>query len=232
MNYAQAMLGINEGRGAGIIDARDLPVLLNVVGLLAGSNSWTVSDEAELKAWFEKYLTWLLESRNGISESKVKNNHGTWYDLQVVSVALYLGKTEWIKEYLNNALSRLTIQIEPDGRQPNELTRTNALHYSTFNLAAWFKIAALAENLGMDLWNYTTPDGRSFRLALDWLIPYATGEQKWPYQQISEYKKKEMYDLLLQAAIHYGGSYYSTAQKIKEDTGDVVTDIFYDKLVQ
>jgi hypothetical protein len=230
LNYAQAMMGLNDGRGAGIIDARDFPSLLNVAGLLAGSKSWTMKDESELRAWFERYFTWLLESANGLSEHNVRNNHGTWYDLQVLSAAFYLGKTEWAREYLNTTLLRLSVQVEPDGRQPFELTRTNALHYSTFNIAAWFKLAALAENMGMDMWNYTTPDGRSLKTALDWLIPYGTGEKEWPYQQISDYKKEELYDLLLQAAIHYGGNYYVTAQKLKEDNGNGITEIFYDRL--
>ena len=125
---------------------------------------------------------------------------------------------------------RIPVQIEPDGRMPLELSRTNALHYNTFAIEAWFKTATLADYLGMDLWNYTTTDGRSFHKAFNWLLPYATGEMKWEYQQINEYKKKTIYKLLLQAANHYGGNYYRQAQKVKDGSDNTITDIFYDKM--
>ena len=230
LNYAQAIMGLNEGRASGMIDACELTTLLNAVELLAGSVSWTTTQDLKLKEWFEQYYTWLLESKNGIAERKNKNNHGPWYDQQIVAVALYLGKKDWAKEYLNNTILRIPVQIEPDGRMPLELSRTNALHYNTFAIEAWFRTATLADYLGMDLWNYTTTDGRSFHKAFNWLLPYATGEMKWEYQQINEYKKKTIYKLLLQAANHYGGNYYQQAQKVKDGSDNTITDIFYDKM--
>ncbi|MFX9684505.1 alginate lyase family protein, partial [Acinetobacter baumannii] len=79
-------------------------------------------------------------------------------------------------------------QIEADGKQPEELSRTLSLWYSTFNLQAWFSLAGIAEQKGVDLWNYQTADNRSLRKAFDYLLPYALNEKPWPHQQISEYK--------------------------------------------
>jgi len=59
----------------------------------------------------------------------------------------------------------------------------------------------LGENVGLDLWNLRTPDGRSMHKALDYLVPIVTGEQKWPYQQIIEFKAAEISPLLAVAAV-------------------------------
>ncbi|ODO00278.1 hypothetical protein I350_06908 [Cryptococcus amylolentus CBS 6273] len=39
--------------------------------------------------------------------------------------------------------------------------------------------------LNVDLWNYCGPDGQSIKGAIDFLIPYATGSQVWPYEELN-----------------------------------------------
>jgi len=45
-------------------------------------------------------------------------------------------------------------------------------------------LARLGEHMNVDLWHYETPDGRSIRKALDYLMPFGVNGIKWPYQQI------------------------------------------------
>ena len=230
LKYAQAVKGVNDGRGTGLIETVGFSTVLNTVGLLDGSTSWTKKDKNHLNAWFSDYLTWMLESKNGKAEHKSKNNHGIWYDMQIVSIELFLGKKEMAKEYLTSTVNRVKEQIEPDGKQPLELARTKALSYSTFSLEAWFKTATLADNIGVDIWHYSTADGRSMKKAFDWLIPYAMGDKKWEYKQIQSYSKKTLYRLLLQASDKYQDAhYYDLAMKIKDKESNTVMDIFYNK---
>lgn len=209
MNYAQSVAGKNEGRGSGIIDVHGLPVIIDAVTLLNGSNNWGDKEQTEIKKWFEDYLTWLVDSKNGKDESKAKNNHGTWYDVQVTSVALFTGKNDIAKKIVNESLKkRIALQVEPDGKQPLELVRTTSLHYSMFNLEALFQLAKLAEQTSIDLWNYKTEDGRGIKTALDFLVPYLGNEKKWEYKQIKEFDINKHYSLLVRAYLVYKDKKY------------------------
>ena len=179
LRYAQAIPGRSSGRGAGIIETHNLPELLDAVAMLNRSKNWDPSNRRALQDSFQAYLVWLLESREGQAEARAQNNHGSWYDVQVASYALFIGQNELAKKVLNEfPTKRIAKQIEPDGRQPRELERTQAWNYSLFNLEALFDAASIADKLGMDLWNYETQDKRGIRKALDWLLPFATRCQK------------------------------------------------------
>jgi hypothetical protein len=204
LQYAQAVTGVNNGRGIGIIESRSLTRVVDSVGLLEGSKSWTDLDDRGVKEWFAKYLQWLQESANGRAEAAAANNHGTYYDVQVVSFALFLGKKEWATEVVKAARTkRIAVQIEPDGRQPLELGRTRAWGYSVGNLSGLVLLATLGDGLGVDLWSYQTPDGRSIRKALDYLVPFAMNQKKWPYQQLGEWPPEALYPVMRRASIKY-----------------------------
>ena len=204
LQYAQAIPGINTGRGIGLIETRGLADVVDAIGLLSGSKSWTAADQRGLEDWYGKFLQWLLESKNGQDESAAKNNHGTYYDVQTATFALFLGKKELATRILETAkLKRIALQIEPDGRQPLELVRTKAWSYSNGNLDGLMLLARLGENVGVDLWNYQTKDGRSIRRALEYLYPFAIGEQKWTYQQLGEWPPQSLFPLLRRASAHF-----------------------------
>jgi hypothetical protein len=152
--------------------------------------------------WFHRYLDWLLTSKHGRDEARTRNNHGTWYDVQVASFALFVGKDDVAREVLRKAAGRrIAAHIEPDGRQPHELARTKSWSYSTMNLRGLFALAALAERVDVDLWGYESPDGRSLRKALDYLVPFAVAEKQWPHKQIRKLRPASLAPLLRRAAI-------------------------------
>ena len=204
LQFAQGIPGINTGRGIGLIETRGLTRVVDAVGLLAGSKAWTNADQRGLENWFGKFLLWMLDSKNGKDESAAKNNHGTYYDVQVVSFALFVGKTDLARQILQTVGSkRIAVQIEADGRQPLELARTRGWGYSVGNLEGLMLLARLGEDVDVDLWQYKTRDGRSIRKALEFLLPYAFGEQKWPYQQLGEWPPQMLFPLIRRAAGHY-----------------------------
>lgn len=219
LRYGQGVPGINEGRGIGIIETRELPELLDGVSLIAASPAWTSADQTRLEAWMRAYATWLIESPHGQEEAKNGNNHETWYNAQVAALAVWTGQTELARRHVEAGRRCVAAQIEPDGRQPRELERTNAWHYSAFNLEAFFDLATLGDRVGVDLWRYRTPDGRSLRQALDFLVPFAAGDRKWTYPEIAGFKADAIHDLLRTAAIAWNApDYRALADRVGRDS--------------
>ena len=213
LEFGQAIPGVCDGRGIGIIETTPFATeLIDSISLLLSSSRLTQEDFDGLRSWFSQYLDWLLQSPNGLDEQQMHNNHGTTYDVQVTVFSLFVGKDRIARDTLASvAQKRIIPQIESDGRQPHELTRTNALGYSTMNLGLLFNLAEVAAQLGMDLWHFESSDNRSIRQALDWLIPFWVGQQAWPYQQISTFETDKAHNLLCRGALAYGSSAYKRA---------------------
>lgn len=229
LNHAQLRMGIDTGVSTGIIDTHELPKVTDAIELLSSSKSWTKADEQGLRQWFSEYLKWMLTSKNGKKESEAKNNHGTFYDVQIVAIGLFCGENDVADKMLQSTFSRLANQIEPDGKQPLELERTMAMSYSTFNLEAWSLLANAAETRGVDLWHYQTADGRSIKKAIDYLLPFVIDGKKWEYQQINAYKTYDFYRLLLIAADKFKDeNYRRQADKIKDSNKNIFTKLFYE----
>ena len=210
LEYAQFIPGVNTGRGIGLIETRGLTRVVDAIGLLKGSKALTNEDEHNLKVWFGTFLQWMLDSKNGREESVAKNNHGTYYDVQVVSYALFVDREDLAKQVIEQARQkRIATQIEPDGRQPLELARTKAWSYSNGNLDGLMELATLGQAVGFDLWRFQTNDGRSIRKALDFLTLIAVGVKKWQYQEIGGGVKPEtLFPLMRRAAVVYRDKTY------------------------
>ena len=204
LDYAQFIPGVNDGRGIGLIETRALTRVVDTVGLIAGSTAWRPEDDRGVHGWFAAFLGWMRESRNGRDESAAKNNHGSFYDVQIASYALFLDRHAVAADVVGRALDRrIAVQIAPDGRQPLELARTNAWGYSVMNLDGLTELAVLGDRAGVDLWHAATPGGASIRRAILFLAPYALGEKPWGFAQISGFNGAALFPIIRRAAAHY-----------------------------
>ena len=128
---------------------------------------------------------WLVNSAHGLAERNSLNNHGVYYDLQVASIAAYLGDAPLLAATFRRAHARLHIHFDPDGSQPHELRRTNALHYCAFNLQAWISLAALAARCGEDLWRSRSRPDSAIGRGVEWLMRFEGRD--WPYSQLEPF---------------------------------------------
>jgi hypothetical protein len=200
LNFGQAIRGQNNGRGAGLIDVRHFTKVIDALGLISGSKSWTETDEKGMQQWFADFLNWMHTSPVGLDELDAPNNHGTYYDVLRLSMALYCDSTELARRVITSARARLDQQMDAEGRFPKEMERTIALHYNTFDLDAFFMIASMSEKLGTDFWHYKTPSGKSLQLGFEFLYPFLSKEKEWTGQQIKPFEFGEGYPILLHAA--------------------------------
>lgn len=104
LKYAQIIKGVNNGSSDGIIDARFFSDIVDNIGLIECSSAWSKNDTDAMKSWFKNYLEWLLFSDSGKTESKTKNNHGSWYDVQAASIALFVDDEKLATNILNRLL--------------------------------------------------------------------------------------------------------------------------------
>jgi len=182
LQYAQAIKGINTGRGTGIIDTLHLVEVARAasrVGLPA-------SDLAGVKKWFAEYSEWMNTHPYGIAERDAKNNHGTCWVAQVAAFAELTGDAK-LTAFCRDRFQTVLIpnQEKDDGSFPEELRRTKPYGYSLFNLDA---LAIIAQTL--DLWKWNLPDGRGMARAMDYMYPFMLDKKKWPLPPDVMYDKE------------------------------------------
>lgn len=203
LNFAQAIKGVNNGRGAGLIDTRHFIKVIDAIGLLQGSTNWKQKDQDGMKQWFAAFLNWMQTSEVGRDELDAPNNHGAWYDAQRLSMALFVDSVQLAKRIVQSAMDRLDKQMNDKGRFPKEMERTISLHYSVFAMNAFFTIAQMADKVDMNFWAYTSPTGKSLKKGFDELLPYILQEKQWDGQQIKEFNYADSYLLLKEGAARY-----------------------------
>lgn len=218
INFAQAVKGRATGRGYGLIDTRHFVRLIDAIGLIQNASSWKKIDQQGMEKWFTDFLSWMQTSKNGLAEMHTLNNHRVWYDEQRLSYALFIGDTSLAKKVVEGVREQLEKQMASDGTFPLEMKRTVSLHYTVFILDPFFTTADLAENVGADLWNYVTPDGKSLRMGFEAVLPYLLQQKKWTGQQIKPFNYKEAIPLLIQGAKHYHCK--SCKQQVNKIAGD------------
>lgn len=182
--YAQAIKGRATGRGIGIIDTIQLMEVVQGLMAMLDSNSMDKSALAEIRNWFEAYLTWLTTHQYGKDEMNAANNHGTCWVMQVAVFARFTGNEQLIKLCRNRYKTiLLPSQMATDGSFPLETKRTKPYGYSIFNLDAMSTICQTLSTAGDDLWSFTTPDGKSIKKGIEYLHPYIEDKSKWPFQK-------------------------------------------------
>jgi len=215
LNHAQCRPGHNLGSKSGVLDGRLMIRALEGSILISNSSALNDSELKELKAWAGKYYEWLTTNEMALEEADSKNNHGSFYDVQAMYLALYSGKREAAIHISQNFVQkRIFSQINPDGSMPEEMARTRPLFYSIFNLHAMFLVAHLAEKVDVDIWKANDEKSR-LRVALDYLVPYTDPNKQWPHPTIREADRMEMIPILQMAdRVYPNGNYMKFAEKL------------------
>jgi hypothetical protein len=217
LKYAQSVKGVTDGRAEGVIDTRHFMHIIDAIQLLKASSVWTDKDQSGMEGWVKDFIQWLGTSTIGKEEMNAPNNHGVWYDAQLLAYAGFMRDTSLVKTIYNRVLSRLDKEMDAQGSFPLEMRRTTSLHYSVFILNAYSSLATRFQQLGLDLWKANTASGKSLKKGFDFILPYLLKKQAWTGPQINEFKQAEAIPLLNKAITQYGCA--SCADEMKRLAG-------------
>ncbi len=178
--YAQAIKGRFTGRGIGIIDTIQLIEVVQALLYLENSGVVSSAELADIRKWFEQYISWLTNHKYGKDEMNALNNHGTCWVMQVAAFAKFTGDQKMMnfcRQRYKEVL--LPNQMADNGSFPKELQRTKPYGYSIFNLDAMATICQLLSTPEDNLWNFTTINGRSIKKGIEYLYPYIAEKKLW-----------------------------------------------------
>ena len=182
--YAQAIKGINTGRGIGIIDGIPIIEVTKSIQVLENSPFLSKTDDETIHAWFKSFMTWLNTHKYGNDEMNAKNNHGTWWHTQVAAYARFVGDKEILEKCRKHYVEiLLPTQMAQDGSYPLEIKRTKPYSYELFNLDGMATLTWLLTDKNFDGWNFTLSDGRNMNKAVDYIKPYVIDKDKWPFKK-------------------------------------------------
>ncbi len=219
--YAQAISGRFSGRGVGIIDAIHLIEVGRSIEVLRQTGQIPAEKDKKLNEWFRQFLTWLTTHPYGIDEKNAKNNHGTCWIAQVAQFARLTGN-EIILDTCRIRFKTILLpdQMAVDGSFPLEINRTKPYGYSLFNIDAMCTVAEILSTQKDNLWNYSTPDGRTLKKGMDFILPYIKNKKAWPFAKdiyIWEEWPVRQSSLLLAGFAYNNGEYIDTFLSLPAD---------------
>jgi hypothetical protein len=183
LQYAQALKGITTGRGIGIIDTIQLMEVVQGLMAIEGDQVMDKTLANGVRNWFAQYLVWLNTSKNGLEEKATKNNHGICWAMQVACFARFTHNIALMDTCIGRFKNIFLLnQMATDGSLTLELKRTKPFGYSIFNLDALTTLCQILSTQQNNLWEYSTPDGRSIRKGIGYLYPYLADKNKWPFK--------------------------------------------------
>lgn len=191
--YGQVIPGKNNGHGnpGAVCEALELVKVLNAIEKLNTQNAIPHSTYKKLRKWFNALRKWLQTSRLGLIMSNQKDNLGVIYDQLLYSICTFTGNSSVCKSIEKNfAARRINPHIQIDGKQPNELKRTRAMHYSIYNLGNIIDFCYLTKKNGT---NFYQQNSERIDNAMSYLYQFVGNRDKFPYQEIGDWDSLEEY---------------------------------------
>ena len=121
----------------------------------------------------------------GKEDRRPRNNHGTFQDMQSPRSPWPPATRRWpAGPSWTPSSSASTPQIAADGSQPQELARTRSWHYSTFDLVAYTRLAAIGKQVGRTCGPIGGRRGRACSRRSTSCCPPRPGPSAWPHPEL------------------------------------------------
>jgi len=153
---------------------------------LEESGAWDPKDQAAVHKWFEEYLRWLTQSRNGLLEKASGDRHATWWTAQVAAVATFVGDTATARTafdfYRDRVFPRQTRDDSVAAREEARALPGDLV----FETEALTLVCRIAEVQGVDLWGVRGKTGSTLGAGIDNLQPYLSNPRRWSREQATD----------------------------------------------
>ena len=184
LEHGQAVRGINDGRGTGLIDTVSLIHCVQGITLLEHAGKLDSQLAVGLRTWFAEFANWMTTSKKGQDEENSGNNHMTWWTAQIAAYGTFTRNPKLLDLAWTRYRTHLVPdEIQPDGSCPREEKRTKSLSYSVFNADAFATLCRIAQSAGVDLWSYRAPNGVSYEKVVRYVLPFVLDPTKWKGEQ-------------------------------------------------
>ena len=223
--YAQAIPGVCSGRGIGIVDFRLSYMVFDAIAILEHMGYISEAEIASLKKWYNTFCDWLLTSEKALTEDTELNNHGTCFDVLLLSIAAFADRPALTHKVLSTAYHRrFVLQTELSGAQPLELRRTCGMHYTLANIHQQLHIAEFAEMNGDN--RFFEPDTERgeciLKKAFDYIYGWAKEPSTFPYSEIWwDRIPKQMTAIMKRLDRHFPEDKYLLRTRDFEDSADI-----------
>ena len=182
LKYGQVIRGPDKSEGpyTGILDWRMLMKVVNAVVIMRakGAQAWNNVLATAMNKWASDYMNWLYTSSQGQQLAKASNNHVTFFYNQLISLYILVGDINSAQQAANAFfIGPFLHQINDDGEQPYEATRTRPFHYRCFNVEGLIANAKLADNLALNMWSAVSSSGATIQTAVDYLMTLDAGDE-------------------------------------------------------
>ncbi len=153
--------------------------LVYAADLVLRYEGWDPAGRSALLSWVRSVFLGSAQA-----EKNDRNNHGDWGTLGAIAGGAILEDDVAVALELERIRVRISESIDDTGELPQENLRTNSgMWYTYFALAPMTAGIQVGKNiLGVDLYGYVSPEGRSIRLALDRLFTYCLDPASWPHE--------------------------------------------------
>lgn len=167
--YQLSFNPIDEGRFDKLILAYDLVKA-------ASSASTRTKVDAFLRKMATGYIE-AMESGNVPVKPTLTNNWQSHRIKLATLAAFQIGDPELAGRAQRLFKAQIDANLRPDGTTVDFLQR-DALHYVTYSVSSQLMAAMSASSHGQNWYAYQGPEGRSLAKTLDWLSPFASGNQE------------------------------------------------------
>jgi len=152
--------------------------LILAADLLGDYDGWDLADRNNFKDWVSSVF------QNSANIMKIRSSDlGCWGTWASISAAHLLDEEENVNADIDLIKDRISWYIAEDGHIPSETNKgSSGIWYTYYALTPLTAACQVAFNAtGVDLFNYTSPNSRSIKLALDFFIYYLENPEEWPF---------------------------------------------------